>query len=124
VEFADAWIPEPSSTILGQVVGWETVTVTKAGKESQCEVLTLRTPEGFETTVWTWHAQLRYKLIAPKSTLGDDHTGVSIPANDRLASPGNFVAIHYRGKTMMASGHEAASYRVALGGDTGDDLPF
>lgn len=129
VEFPEPWIPEKGDTLLGRVLGWETVTVKKEGKESVCEVITVRTREHVERSFFTWHAQARYKLIAPKDALGDDRVGTSVPASERLARVGDFVAINFRGKNPMPDGNEAASYNVGIerpppDEEVDDDIPF
>jgi hypothetical protein len=53
---------------------------------------------------------LRYRLIADKAQLAETLAS----GGPRKAEPGDFVAIHYRGKSAMDDGTEAASYRVAV----------
>jgi hypothetical protein len=129
VEVPEAWTPEKGDTLLGRVTGWKRVTVTKNNQEHPCEVVTVVTPEGTERSFFTWHAQARYKLIAPKEALGDDRIGSSVPPESRLAREGDFVAINYRGKSVMPDGNEAASYSVGIDrppaeGEEDDDVPF
>lgn len=128
-ESPEAWKPaEAGETIVGEVTGWRTVTTERSGTE--CEVMTVRTPEGIERSIWTWHAQLRYRLIAPRDALGDDRTGGSVPAESRLARVSDRVAIRYGGRNQLDDGREAMSYRVSIerpgfGEPVGDDdIPF
>jgi hypothetical protein len=130
VEYPEAWIPEKGETLTGQAVRWETVD----RNERECEVLVVRDQVGAERSVWTWHAQLRYRLIAPK----DELEQVLREGRARLVEPGDFVAIHYAGRWPMDNGKDAYRYRVAVdkvdaaaetlpdGGepDTPDDIPF
>jgi len=110
---AKPWIPEGAGdTLAGVVLSWETGHKRDEPK-TECAVLVLRTSEG-NRAFYTWHAQARYKLIAPKEALGEDRTGESVPPTSRLARVGDFVAIAYRGKSTMDDGNEAASYNVAI----------
>jgi hypothetical protein len=80
VEYPEAWMPEPGDTLVGEARRWETVTVKRDdGTERPCEVLTIRDQHGTERAVWTWHTVLRNELV------------------DKV-EPGDFVAIHYRGR--------------------------
>jgi len=110
VEYPEAWKPEPSETLVGEAVGWETVTLDRDGVDRACEVLTVRTPDGDERSVWAWHTVLQRELVGN-------------------VSAGDFVAISYRGrKTKQTGSGDYASYRVAIeksdGGGERDDLPF
>ena len=106
---AQPWVPEQAGdTLAGRVLRWETGHKRGEPKE-QAAVLVLRSAEG-DRAFYTWHAQARYKLIAPKEALGNDRTGESVPPASRLARVGDFVAIGYRGKSTMDDGNEAASY--------------
>ncbi len=122
---AEPWVPkERGDSISGKVLGWQTG--HKRGDASvQCAVLVLRSAEG-DRAVYTWHAQARYKLIAPKEALGDDRSGETVPPASRLARTGDFVAIAYRGMSPIGdSDVEAASYAVAIDrtGSSGDEDP-
>jgi hypothetical protein len=97
VEYPEAWIPEPGGTLAGEVLRWESVTIERDGEGPRtCDVLTLRTPDGTERSVWTWHAVLRNELVGK-------------------VEPGDFIAIHYRGRKQKQKGDgDYASYRVAI----------
>ena len=100
VEYPEAWKPNEGDTLVGEAVGWETVTIDKDGEERACEVLRLRIQDGTEHSVWCWHAVLRRELIGK-------------------VEPGDFVALHYNGRRKKLSGDgDYASYRVAI-----DKLP-
>jgi len=96
VEYPEAWKPKERDTLVGEAIGWETVTIDKDGEERACEVLTLRTQGGTERSVWTWHAVLKNELVGK-------------------VEPGDFVALHYRGRRQKAKGEgDYAAYRVAV----------
>ena len=102
VEYPDAWTPEPGDTLVGEALRWETVTVKRDDGDRPCEVLTLRDPAGKEHNVWTWHTVLQNELVGK-------------------VSPGNLVALHYRGRRARQSGDgDYAAYRVAIETGTAD----
>jgi hypothetical protein len=113
VEYPESWIPEPGATLVGEVVKWDTGT-TDTGTTQ--EILVVRDQDGVEHSVWTWAAQLRYRLIADKETL--EASGVLPEPEHRLARVGDFVAIHYRGKRPFTANdgqvYESHSYKVAI----------
>lgn len=117
VEFPEAWMPNPGDTLVGEAVRWETVTTRS---DATAEVLTVRTNEGVERSVWCWHAQLRYGLIADKG----DVDAVIRDGGERKCRVGDLVAIHYRGKSAMDDGNEAASYRIAIERPETTEIPF
>jgi hypothetical protein len=97
VEYPEAWMPEPGDTLVGETLRWETVTVKRDdGAERPCEVLTVRDQHGAERPVWTWHIVLQNELIGK-------------------VEPGDFIAIHYRGRRAKLKGEgDYAAYRVAI----------
>ena len=97
VEYPEAWTPEPGDTLVGEALGWETVTVKRDdGTERPCEVLTLRGQDGKERAIWTWHTVLQNELIGK-------------------VGEGDLVALHYRGRRARLSGDgEYAAYRIAI----------
>jgi hypothetical protein len=133
VEYPEAWKPEEGDTLVGEAIGWETVSVSRDdGTERACEVLTVRElardGEGNERSVWTWQTVLRNELI------GDAVAGNT---GAYKVQPGDFVSIHYRGKKPRRDGNrEYAAYRVAIekaddkptfdkqGAENDDDIPF
>ncbi len=94
---AEASRPEPGATLAGTAVSWDHAEITtKAGEKAECDVLTVRGTDGDEHAVWTWHTVLQRELLGN-------------------VQPGDFVAIHYRGKRPRLDGNgEYASYRVAI----------
>jgi hypothetical protein len=128
VEYPEHWKPEKGDTLVGRALDWETVT-PKPDEDRTCEVLVVREEDGTERSVWCGHAQLRYKLIADKEALeaSGDLTGAAIPVEERKVQPGDFVAIHFRGKFPMPDGnYEAASYRLGTERpqEGEDEIPF
>jgi hypothetical protein len=111
VEYPEAWKPEPGETLVGLAVRWEEVTLDRDGDERTCHVLTVRTQDGSERSVWCWHFVLRHELVGK-------------------VEPGDFVAISYRGrKTKQEGDGDYAAYRVAIDKNDGpsttaDDIPF
>jgi hypothetical protein len=115
VEYPEAWKPEEGESLVGVAVRWEEVTLDRDGLERRtCDVLTLRTEDGIERSVWTWHFVLRDELVGK-------------------VEPGDFVAINYRGRKAKQKGDgDYAAYRVAIvktentggGGVPEDDIPF
>jgi hypothetical protein len=100
VEYPEAWKPSEGDTLVGEAIGWETVAIDREGEERACEVLTLRTQDGSERSIWCWHAVLRRELVGK-------------------VEAGDFVALHYNGRRKKQSGEgDYASYRVAI-----DKLP-
>jgi hypothetical protein len=96
VEYPEAWKPDEGDTLVGEAIGWETVTIDKDGEERACAVLTVRTQDGTERSVWTWHTVLKNELIGK-------------------VEAGDFVAINYRGRRAKAKGDgDYAAYRVAI----------
>jgi hypothetical protein len=93
VEYPEAWMPEPGQTLIGEALAWETV---ERDEQPSCEVLTLRDQDGKNWSVWTWHTVLKNELVGK-------------------VEPGNFLAIHCRGKRpRQDGGGEYAAYRVAI----------
>jgi hypothetical protein len=110
VEYPEAWKPEEGESIAGVAVRWEEVTLDRDGDGPRtCDVLTLRTEDGVERSVWTWHFVLHKELVGK-------------------VEPGDFVAINYRGRKAKKKGDgDYAAYRVAIGKSDGteeDDIPF
>ena len=97
VRYPESWKPQPGDTLVGEVVGWETVTLRKAGEEPRdVDVLTLRDADNVEHAVWCFHQVLKADLVGK-------------------CSPGDLVAISYVGKVAKASGEGSfAKYRVAV----------
>jgi hypothetical protein len=118
VEFPEAWIPTKGETLVGQVVSWENVN----RDDKTCPVIVVKTPDGVDRSFWLWHAQARYKLIAPKEVLGWRLEDAVTYAGPYLAEVGDFIAISFAGMNPMADGKDAASYRVAIKKPTAGDV--
>jgi len=121
VEFPEAWKPEPGETLVGEALGWACHVQTERSTFSDVRtVSTSHSPLVFVAT----RSQLRYLLIADKSEL-EKVLAEGLP---RKCEPGDFVAIRFRGKSLMNDGNEAASYRVAIekpGAEPADaDIPY
>jgi hypothetical protein len=85
-------------------------------------VLTVQAPDDKEWAVWTGRAQLRYKLIAPKETIGADSTGEHVPHRERLVRKGDHVSITFVGKRPLPdSTYDYAQYWVMFDRPEGED---
>jgi hypothetical protein len=105
VEHPEAWLPEPGATLVGDAVRWDEVSFERDSEKRACDVLTLRTQDGTERSVWTWHFVLREELVGK-------------------VEPGDFVAIHYQGRKANQKGDgDYAAYRIAIEKGDGSVTP-
>jgi hypothetical protein len=133
-EYAEAWKPAEGETLVGRVLRWETLQ-PEPTEPRTVEVMTVQAPDGKEWAVWTGRAQLRYKLIAGKETIGADSTGENVPHRERLVRKGDHMSVTFVGKRPLPdSTYDYAQYRAAVdprdGEDAGEedaeqgDIPF